>query len=418
MPSKASSRRRRLIAGLAGLAGLALACSHATPSGTSDFEPTLILLSLDGFRWDYLDLVDTPNLERLAAEGVRAEGLIPTFPSETFPSHYSIVTGLYPGHRGLWSNTMRDPELGVFGMRRRSTVEDGRWWGGEPIWVTAEKQGLRSAILFWPGSEAEIGGVRPSEWRKFDAEMSYEARVAQVLAWLDRPAAQRPRFIAFYLQDPNDTSHDFGPEAAETFAAVREVDARVGDLLDGLEQRGLKGAVNVMVVADHGMAEISPERVVVLDDHVELEDGELLRQGSHLQIFPHEGREQMIFDALDGAHPNLAVYRPADVPERYHLRGNPRLPPILGEVDVGWEVYSRAFFDKIRGNMRRGDHGQDPSDPRMHGLFVAAGPAFRRGVRIGRVESVELYNLMTAVLGLAPAPNDGDPQALRHLLVD
>ncbi len=402
------------------LVGLCFACSSGDvqQGPAADLEPTLILLSLDGFRWDYLDKVDTPNLRRLAAEGVRAEGLIPVFPSKTFPSHYSIVTGLYPGRHGIWSNTMRDPELGEFNLGLRSAVEDGRWWDGEPIWVSAEKQGLRSAILFWPGSEAEIGGVRPSDWRKFDSSLPFADRVTEVLGWLDRPAAERPRLIAFYMEEPNDTSHDLGPEATETFAAVRQVDARVGDLLTGLEQRGLRDKVNLMIVADHGMAEVSPERVVVLDDYALLEDGEVFEQGALLQIFPGEGREQLVYDALVGAHPHLAVYLRDEIPERFGLRGSSRLPPILGAPAVGWEVYTRSHFESVRDTMLRGDHGQDPQDERMHGLFIAAGPAFHRGLRIGRIENVQLYNLMAAVLDLEPAPNDGDPEALRHLLAD
>ena len=379
-------------------------------------RPTLILVSLDGFRWDYLDKVETPNLRALAAEGVRADGLIPVFPSKTFPSHYSIVTGLYPARHGIWSNEMRDAELGEFQLGDREAIEDARWWGGEPIWVTAEKQGVTSAIMFWPGSEAAIGGVRPSEWRRFDSSLPFETRVAGVLEWLDRPIAERPRLLALYMEEPNDTSHDRGPEAEETFAAAREVDARIGDLLAGLEQRGLRDEVQLMIVADHGMAEVAPERVVVLDDYVTLEDGELFEQGALLQIFPNEHRERQIYDALKGAHPSLDVYLRDEIPERFRLRGNPRLPPILGIPDVGWEVFTRDHFESIRHDMLRGDHGQDPRDERMHGLFIATGPAFRRGLRVDRFESVHLYHLMATVLGLKPAPNDGDPEALQHLL--
>ncbi len=271
-------------------------------------EPTLILVSLDGFRWDYMDLVETPNLHRLAAAGVRAEGLIPVFPSRTFPSHYSIATGLYPGHHGMINHDMYDKDLDVeFHRRNPDSMEDPRWWGGEPIWVTAEKQGLAAATMFWPGSETEIRGVRPSDWRRYDKSVRFEDRVAQVLAWLDRPAAERPRMITLYMEEPNDTAHDAGPEAAETFAAVREVDARIGDLLAGLEDRGIFDQVDLVVVSDHGMAEVGPERVVVLDDHVDLAPGEVFTQGALLQIFPDGGREGASYDGLKGAQPQLQV---------------------------------------------------------------------------------------------------------------
>ncbi len=389
--------------------------AEAAPAGDPR-ESSLILISLDGFRWDYLELAEPPNLLRLAAAGVRAEGLVPVFPAKTFPSHYSIVTGLYPGRHGILFNRMYDPGMdAVFDLGDRQAVEDPRWWGGEPIWVTAEKQGVRTAAMFWPGTEAEIAGLRPSYWHRFDAGFAYEKRVTQVLAWLDLPAGERPRFITLYFQDPNDTSHDHGPEAPETLAAVREVDARLGDLLRGLDERGLAGRVDLVVVSDHGMAAVAPERVVFVDEIVDFEPGEVFDQGALLQLRPRPGRERLLYEALEGAHPRLAVYRPDEVPEGYRLEAHRRLPPILGVPDLGWQIYTRRGFARYRSPLR-GDHGQAPEDPRMHGLLVAAGPSFRPGQVIGRVESVELYNLMAAVLGVEPAPNDGDPARLRHLL--
>ncbi len=401
-----------------------LGCAaHRTPQPTAPLEApsggdqTLILISLDGFRWDYLDLVETPHLNALADAGVRAEGLIPVFPSKTFPCHYSIATGLYPANHGIVSNDMFDPELEAeFHLRDRDTVTDTRWWWGEPIWVSAEKQGVRAAAMFWPGTEGEIAGERPTFWKPYDGDFPYEKRVETVLGWLDLPSAERPRMITLYFQDPNDTSHDHGPEAPETFAAVREVDSRVGDLVAGVRERGLDDQVNYIVVSDHGMAEVDRERIIILDDLVELEVDEVFQEGAMLQILPREGRQEEIFTALDGAHPHLAVYRPGEAPERFHLGAGSRVPPILGVPDVGWEVMTRQGWEGW-GKRLKGDHGQDPADPRMHGLFVASGPAFRAELEIGRFESVEIYNLMAAVLGLEPAPNDGRPDRLEHLLV-
>ena len=379
-------------------------------------EPVLILVSLDGFRWDYLERVETPHLRRLAAGGVRAEGLIPVFPSKTFPSHYSIVTGLYPGHHGIISNNMRDAQLGEFHLSDRTAVEDPRWWGGEPVWVTAERQGLRSAVLFWPGSETEIGGFRPTFWSRFDRSLSFADRVERVLAWLDLPADRRPRLIALYLEHPNDVGHEFGPEAAETFAAVGEVDARIGDLVAGIERRGLEELVNLVIVSDHGMADTSPQRTIFLDEHVDLEPGEVFERGALLQVFPGPGREEKLVDELSQISEHLAIYRRDRIPDRLHLRDHPRTPPILGIPDVGWEVATREEYEARNRARVRGDHGQDPTDPRMHGLFVAHGPAFRQGLVIDRFESVEVYNLLTTILGLEPAANDGTQGALDLVL--
>ncbi|MCZ6507954.1 MAG: ectonucleotide pyrophosphatase/phosphodiesterase [Acidobacteria bacterium] len=396
------------------LSVLGCAAGTPTPAVPAAAEPapgsTLILISLDGFRWDYLDWDEASNLSRLAAAGVRAQGLIPVFPSKTFPCHYSIVTGLYPGTHGIISNNMYDPVIGgEFHLGDRAAVEDTRWWGGEPIWVTAEKQGLKAAAMFWPGTEAEIAGERPSYWHPFDKGFSFGDRVAQVLAWLDLPAAQRPRVITLYFEYPNDVSHHFGPDARETHAAVSEVDGLIGDLLAGLEARGLRESVDLVITSDHGMAEVSIDRVVVLDDYVEFEEGELFEQGAVVQIFPNPGREETIYSALSGAHPQLAIYRKNEIPQRYHLRESSRTAPIIGVPAAGWEAVERRRFEYYRVRMLKGDHGQDPSDPDLHGLFVASGPSFNEGMTIERFESVEIYNLLAAVLELEPAPNDGDP---------
>ena len=380
-------------------------------------EPVLILVSLDGFRWDYLDLVETPNLRRLAAGGVRAEGLIPVFPSKTFPSHYSLVTGLYPGHHGIISNNMIDAGMGSeFHLYDRGAVEDPRWWGGEPIWATAEKQGVTAATLFWPGSETKVAGVRPSYWRRFDKSLAFEERVETVLAWLDLPLTESPRLITLYFEYPNDVSHDYGPEAPESFAAVREVDARIGDLMAGLEERGLTDVVNLVVVSDHGMAEISLQRTIFLDDHVDLKPGEVFEQGALLQVYPNRGRRKKLYKALTQVSDHLTIYRRKEIPERYHLRHASRTPPILGVPDVGWVVATGEVHDSEERARLKGDHGQDPRDPRMHGIFIAHGPAFRSGLVIDRLESVAISNLLAALLNLVPAPNDGTPGTLDPIL--
>lgn len=376
----------------------------------------LILVSFDGFRWDYRQHTATPNLDRLIARGVHAKGLIPVFPSSTFPSHYSMVTGLYPGHHGIFANDMRDPALGAeFHLGDRDAVADPRWWGGEPIWIGAERAGMRTAAMFWPGSEGVIAGHRPTYWHTFDKAFSFERRVAQVLDWLDLPSGERPRFITLYFEEPNDSGHRFGPDAAETLQAVRRVDGQLGDLVAGLERRGLTDRVDLVVVSDHGMAAIAPQRTLYLDDYVHFEEGELFDQGSLVQIFPRPGREELIYRALAGADPHLAVYRRAEIPSRYHLAESPRTPPILGIPDAGWEALTHDAFTAW-GARLKGDHGQDPVSQDLHGLFVAAGPSFRRGLQIGRFENVQVYNVLAAVLGIEPAPNDGDPDFPKMLL--
>lgn len=382
-----------------------VACGGAVaPPGQSH---PLVLISFDGFRWDYADRTTTPALDRLAAAGVRAERLIPVFPSKTFPGHYSIVTGLYPGHHGIISNNMRDPQSGdVFGTGSNPAVQDARWWAGEPVWVTAGRQGLGTGVYFWPGSEAPIDGRRPDRWFPYDEATSWDTRVDAALGWLTATAQERASFVALYFEEPNEAGHEYGPGAPETTDAVARADAVLARVLDGLAARGVDA--NVLVVSDHGMAANDASRVIVLDDFVELAPDEVFEQGAIGQIFPRPGREDDVFAALEGAHLRLSVYRRGAAPARLHLFDHPRLPPILLVPDAGWEVMTRGQLEKSGGRPIAGDHGQDPMNPDLHGIFYAAGPGLAQGVRLGAVEQVDLYALMCRLLGLEPAPNDGD----------
>jgi predicted AlkP superfamily pyrophosphatase or phosphodiesterase len=327
------------------------------------------------------------------------------------------VTGLYPGNHGIISNNILDREMNKeFHLADRVSLVDPRWWGGEPIWVTAEKQGLVTATMFWPGSELEIGGVRPTYWFPYDSTITFEERVEQVLQWVDLPTADRPRLMTLYFEEPNDTSHEFGPESQQTREVLKKLDVRIGDLVEGLRQRELTNHVNLIIVSDHGFSETDPARIVFLDDYVELEKGEVFELGAILQIFPNEGRRELIFEALKGAHPNLSIYLSEDIPDRYHLKQSPRTPPILGVPDAGWEVETRRHWEKYEAVFTKGDHGQDPRDPILHGIFVANGPAFRSGLTVERFDLVEIYNLMTSVLELEPIPNDGEPGKLDPII--
>lgn len=408
-----------LVGVLAVFAFFATACGVPAPGDGGAEAPrssAVILISLDGFRWDYQQLTETPHLDALAASGVQAESLIPVFPSKTFPSHYSAVTGLHPGNHGVVSNHMRDPRWeGDFRLGTEELVK-GRWWGGEPIWTTANKQGLITASFFWPGSDVLINGDRPNYFYPFDGSVPYEDRVDQVLAWLDIPEGERPSFITLYFADPNDTAHGVGPEAPEALAAVRRVDDMIGRLVDGLRGRQLLESVDIIVTADHGMALMSEDRLVFLDDYVELAPEEIFEADPVLQIYPNAGRDGEILGALQGAHPHLEIYARDEIPARYRLRGNSRVAPILGIPDVGWSVTTRAAQQGPRGYRLLGDHGGDPRHEDMRGIFVASGPTFARGARVPAFENLEIYNLIAHALGIEPAPNDGDLSRVEGVL--
>jgi predicted AlkP superfamily pyrophosphatase or phosphodiesterase len=390
----------------AALALLLAACAPAAGAKGGSAPAPVVLVSFDGFRWDYAGRTETPNLDRLAATGVRAERLVPVFPSKTYPGHWSIATGLYPGHHGILSNDLRDPRWPeVFRLSARAEVENGRWWGGEPVWATARRHGLRSGVYFWPGSEGPIGGVSPDWAFRYDGAVAWEARVDAALAWLTLPEGERASFVALYFEEPNDAGHAHGPDAPETLAAVRRADAILGRLLDGLAARGV--AAVVVVVSDHGMTATDPARTIVLDDLVDLRPGELLEFGAVGQIYPEAGRAAALFAALAGAHPELAVYRRGEVPERLHLFDHPRVAPLLLVPSPGWQVVPRSLPDGEPPRIQAGDHGWDPSHPDMHGLLYAAGPGIAVGRTLGAVEQVDVYALLCRLLGVEPAPNDG-----------
>jgi predicted AlkP superfamily pyrophosphatase or phosphodiesterase len=395
---------------------LVLAAALATAQRAA--SPILVLISFDGFRWDYIDRGESPNLKALAAQGVRAQALIPSFPTVTFPNHYTIVTGLYPEHHGIVANTMDDsswPER--FTMSSRWAL-DQHWWGGEPIWVTARRQNLRSASVFWPGSEVPIGGIWPNRWTAFDDDMPNVDRVNHALERLALPEAERPSVLTLYFSEADHVGHDDGPDSPEISEAIRHLDASLGLLEAGLRDLHLLDRTAIVVVSDHGMEPLSDDRVVFLDDFVDLSRVEVVDWGSVAQLRPRTGSASDVYQALKGKHPAMTVYKREEMPLRLHYRDNPRIQPIVAVADAGWEITSRQRWanDQARHRKRGGGHGYDPAHKSMHGLFVAAGPGVRRGVVAPAFQNIHVYDFLCAVLGLTPAPNDGSPTVTRGFL--
>ncbi|MBA8889030.1 putative AlkP superfamily pyrophosphatase or phosphodiesterase [Dokdonella fugitiva] len=403
---------------LALLCFVAAACSGVAPRGAETKRTPLILVSIDGFRADYLARGRTPTLAALAADGVRAEALKPAFPTLTFPNHYTLVTGLYPDHHGIVNNRMTDPafEHG-FVYTEQVTIDDPRWWGGEPLWVSAEKQGVRSATMFWPGSTVAIAGVRPTYWKPFDGKVAPDARVDQVLAWLDLPVARRPRFLTLYFEQVDHEGHEHGPESAEVDAALADVDAAIARLVDGLRARGRLDAADLVVVSDHGQAATSPERRTYLDDIVPLADVDVANYGILAGIEPHPGKTAEIERVLLRPHPHMQCWRKGEVPARLHYGTHPRIPSLLCLAEHGGNITSHGYDDK-GGHYSPGEHGYDNDDPAMRALFVARGPDFRRGAVVPEFDNVDVYPLLAKLLGVAPRPNDGDVAAVAGLLRD
>ncbi|NER23984.1 MAG: alkaline phosphatase family protein [Symploca sp. SIO1B1] len=382
----------------------------------TDIQPTVLLISFDGFRWDYLTKADIPNLDNLIADGVKAKSLIPVFPSKTFPNHYTIVTGLYTDNHGIIANTMYDPEFdATFTLQDRKAVEDGRWWGGEPLWVTAEKQGQITASMFWPGSEAEIKGIRPTYWKRFDRNFSYDQRVDQVLSWFSLKVENRPTFITLYFEGTDTQGHINGPESPQVKAAIREVDNALGILLNGLKQRGIYENVNIIIVSDHGMTSINPKKTIFIDDYVDLSDVEIIDWSPVTGLRPSQSNNEKVYNSLVNAHPNLTIYRKKEIPEHFHYRNHRRIAPIIAVADEGWSISSHSWLTGGKAFLK-GTHGYDYRLPSMHGIFIASGPDFKQGLVIESFQNIHIYNLIAHILGLKPAPNDGDFNLIQSTL--
>ena len=407
--------RKSLVAAAAGLAFIPGA-GVTRLWAQSARAPVVVLVALDGFRWDFLQRPGAVNLRALVARGVHAERLVPAFPSNTYPNHYTLVTGLYTEHHGIVANVMRDSVLGRFATGRDPAVRDGRWFGGEPIWVTAERQGVPTAVHFWPGDESEIKGVRPREYVGFDGTVPRAARVQWVLDRLARPPNQAPRLLTLYFEDVDAAAHAVGPAGARTDTAIAAVDSAVGALVAGIARLGLTDVVNVVVVSDHGMAPTAPDRVIYLDDYVSLDSLEVIDWSPVAAIAPLPGKAAYVYRQLKDANPHLAVYRRADVPARLHFNANPRITPIVGIADEGWTIMSRTQGALYNWAANKGAHGYDNLLSSMGALFVAAGPAFKRGLTVPAFQNIHVYPLLAALLGVSPAPVDGSLDSVRVLL--
>lgn len=388
-----------------------------------DLRPTIILVSIDGFRADYFELHKPPTLNELAKNGVRARWMKPVYPTKTFPAHYSIVTGLYPDNHGLIENNMFDTERGLsFGLANRKAVQDPVWWGGEPVWNTAQKQGQIAAAFFWPGTETAIGGMQPKFWKDYDGKVPNNTRVDTVLGWLDLPVADRPTMITMYFSDVDDAGHNHGPESPENREAVLRVDGNIRRLVDGLAARGILEQVNLIFTSDHGMAPYKMRDAVVLDEMFDTNDAErVFWVGEFTQIFPKPGKEDALYNAIKAKLPaSAAIYRRSEFPKRFKFGKNKRIAPLVVIPKAGTVITTRERMNRAEKDGRldavRGAHGYDNDIVEMRAMFVGHGPKFKSGYVAKPFEAVDVYELICKILGLNPAKNDGKLKRVKSVL--
>lgn len=377
-------------------------------------KPYVVMLSMDGFRWDYPQRCGTPNLDKIAVSGVRAESLQPAFPSKTFANHYTMATGLYPDHHGLVENSFFDPQTGKhYSINNRKAVEDAFFYGGEPIWVTAEKQGITSASFFWVGSEAPVQGLHPTYWKKYEHEFPFTQRIDTVIHWLSLPEEKRPHLVMWYFDEPDGTSHGEGPLSEATCQVVTYLDSLVGVFMARLETLPHAGDINVIFTSDHGMGPTHSDRCIMLKNYIDygwFEEMEGYTPNLTLKV--REEFRDTAWKALS-AIPHVTVWKHGEVPDSLHYGTNPRTLDFIMVADSAWQF---SLTDKV---LRTGGaHGYNPYNTDMHAIFYAKGPAFRQNYTHPTFENINLYPLICEILGLEPAPVDGRVENIRGMLKD
>lgn len=362
---------------------------------------TTVLVSFDGFRWDYPQYYDTPFLDRMAAEGVQAS-LVPSFPSKTFPNHYTLATGLRPEHHGIIANSFVDRATGArFSLGDPKTKFDPRFYHGEPLWLTAQRQGLHTAVFYWPGSDVAVNGQYPDVWHKYDEKphMTFGQRADSIMAYLGKKDA--PDLIMAYFEEPDASGHSFGPQSKQTRHAVAAADSLLASLWARMVKAGMKDKVNLVVVSDHGMTWCTTSRKIKPSDHLRPEWYDALVGELPCNVYaPERWQQDSIVKALANV-PHLRVWRKADIPQYLHYQADANIGDVVVLPDEGFIFYENDTRDG-------GVHGFDPYYSDMQAVFRAWGPDMKQGVSLGQISNTAVYPLVCRLLGIKPAANDGD----------
>ncbi len=381
------------------------------------------MVSFDGFRHDYVEKYNTPNIKEFIKQGAAAEVMRPSFPSKTFPNHYTLVTGLYPGNHGLVDNTFYDRGRDTFySIRQRAKVEDSYYYGGLPLWQLVQQNGMKAASYFWVGSEARIEGEFPSYYHRFDDTVPHKNRVNAVFDWLKLPEAERPHLMTIYFSMVDTQGHEYGPNGQKTKEAVMEADSLVGMLVEGLKKIDLP--VNVILVSDHGMYEMQnkPEYFIYQEDilaGLPKDDFIFVNNMTHANIFvKNKAKEDSIYNVIKARESHFKVYKKAEIPAKLHFNTHPRIGDLFFVVEPAYSIYSKeALAKKPETRAVWGVHGFDPSiTPEMGAIFYAKGPNIKAGAKIPAFDNIHVYPFVAAILGITPPKVDGDIKVLEGIL--
>lgn len=394
---------------------------------TGEQHEYLVVVSFDAFRPDYPQHYHTPNLNKLAADGVKAHHMNSSFPTNTFPNHYTLATGLYPDNHGIINNSfyatdldkpyglttieVNNQKLGRQYRIDRSSVQTADFYGGEPMWVTAEKNGLKSAAFFWVGSEAPVAGTYASYWKVYNPRIPFENRIDTVVKWLAYPENRRPHLVNLYFEEPDAISHAAGPISSPTGRMVEKLDSLLGDLRTKLAALPIADKINIIVLSDHGMATLTPGNYINLKNIIPERMIYSFSGGTpFLLIDPAPGKADSILTLINNTK-GIKAWRKTDLPARWHYGTNPRIPEIVVLADSTWSI---GMTDRRSTN--RGAHGYDNRNPELHSIFYAAGPAFRKNITIPEMNNIDVYNIVCRTLRIEPAPNDGNPEIAKKIM--
>jgi len=382
-------------------------------------KPYVIMVSFDGFRYDYMEKTDTPNLDHIRDNGVKAESMQSVFPSKTFPNHYSLATGAYAGTHNLVGNRFYSPEFDdLYSMSDPSKVCNEKWYKSEPVWVTAERQNVRTASFFWVGSEAKIKGYLPSIVKKYDHGFPYEARIDSVMSWLKLPEKIRPHLVMLYFDQPDSDGHKLGPENPDISETIEYMDGILGKILAGIQKLEIAAEINLILVSDHGMTTVGEGQTINLSEY--LPDPDNVRKyypGPVVQLHLIDRKENKINTLAEilNTIPHMKAYRYEEIPERFHFK-NRNSGDFVLIADEGWII-----SDNGKSYSSAGTHGYDPALKNMHGIFYAIGPDIKPNYTIGDFENVNVYPLICKILDIEPykdAPDapDGKLEVLEEIL--
>ncbi len=377
----------------------------------------VLLISFDGFRWDYAHRNITPNIERMIREGVSASSFQPCFPSKTFPNHQSIITGMYIEHHGIIANRFENPfTKETYRLGDKISTSESKWYLGEPFWQTAKRNGIKTASFFWPGSELDLDYRRPDYVKHYNQNFPYYARVDTVMKWLQMPYDVRPHFITLYFSLTDTYGHKYGPNSKEINYAISQVDSVLGYLFNRVNKIGLEDSLNIILVSDHGMTEVDTSRTINIEKILKGKKYKMQGSGPFVLISPSNNADE-IYSLLKKNENHYKVYTKENIPDYYHYSSNPFIPEIIVIADLGWEIGTDKSIKEFKEHPIHGDHGFDNHQLDMHGIFFAMGPAFKRGYKTGTILNIDVYPLLCKIFNIAPANGiDGKAERIKFIL--